>query len=89
MVGTGVSISKKKDKGGMDEPAIAAIAMHADPGADAVLDRLVAARAADRRAQAGRVLDGQLPRPARVRDAASGSWPRTRAPRCASTWCSP
>jgi hypothetical protein len=34
MVGTGV---------GNHEPAIAAIAMHADPGADAVLDRLVAA----------------------------------------------
>ena len=43
MVGTGVSTSKKKDKGGMDEPAIAAIAMHADSGADAVLERLVAA----------------------------------------------
>jgi hypothetical protein len=43
MVGSGVSISKKKDKGGMDEPAIAAIAMHADPGADVVLERLVAA----------------------------------------------
>jgi hypothetical protein len=42
MVGSGASISKKKEKGGMDEPAIAAIAMHADPGADAVLDRLVA-----------------------------------------------
>jgi HEAT repeat protein len=43
MVGTGVSTSKKKDKSGTDEPAIAAIAMHADPGADAVLERLVAA----------------------------------------------
>ena len=43
MVGTGVGTSKKKDKGGMDEPAVAAIAMHADPGADAVLERLVAA----------------------------------------------
>jgi hypothetical protein len=42
LVGTGASISKKKEKGGMDEPAIAAIAMHADPGADTVLDRLVA-----------------------------------------------
>jgi hypothetical protein len=44
MVGTGVSTSKQKDKSGTDEPAIAAIAMHADPGADAVLDRLVAPR---------------------------------------------
>ena len=42
LVGKGVSVQKKKEKGGMDEPAIAAIAMHADPGADAVLDRLVA-----------------------------------------------
>ena len=44
MVGTGVGTSKKKDKGGMDEPAIAAIAMHADPGADALLERLIGAR---------------------------------------------
>jgi hypothetical protein len=43
MVGAGVGSSRKKDEGGMDEPAIAAIAMHADPGADAVLERLVAA----------------------------------------------
>ena len=44
MVGSGAGTSRKKDKGGMDEPAIAAIAMHADPGADVVLERLVAAR---------------------------------------------
>jgi len=40
MVGTGVGSAKKREKGGMDEPAIAAIAMHAD--ADAVLERLIA-----------------------------------------------
>jgi HEAT repeat protein len=44
MVGTDVGTSKRKGKGGMDEPAIAAIAMHADPGADAILERLVATR---------------------------------------------
>lgn len=43
LVGSGAGTSKKKDKGGMDEPAIAAIAMHAGPEADAVLDRLIAA----------------------------------------------
>jgi HEAT repeats len=42
LVGKGASLSKKKEKCGMDEPAIAAIAMHADAGADTVLDRLVA-----------------------------------------------
>jgi hypothetical protein len=42
MVGGGVGTSKK-DEGGMEEPAVAAIAMHADPGADALLERLVAA----------------------------------------------
>jgi hypothetical protein len=42
LVGTGVGHSEKREKGGMDEPAIAAIAMHADAGADAVLDRLMA-----------------------------------------------
>jgi hypothetical protein len=41
MVGTGVGSSRKKDGGGMDEPAIAAIAMHADPGADAALERFI------------------------------------------------
>jgi HEAT repeat protein len=44
LVGQGASLSKKKEKGGMDEPAIAAIAMHADSGADAVLERLIGAR---------------------------------------------
>src|SRR5687767_8317372 len=43
MVGTGVGLSKKRDKDGIHEPAIAAISLHADPGADAVLERLVAA----------------------------------------------
>jgi hypothetical protein len=42
LVGKGASVERKKEKGGMDEPAIAAIAMHADPGADTILDRLVA-----------------------------------------------
>jgi HEAT repeats len=41
-VGSGAGTSRKKDKGGMDDPAIAAIAMHADPGADVVLERFVA-----------------------------------------------
>jgi hypothetical protein len=43
LVGSGARSSKKKERGGMDHPAIAAIAMHADPGADAALERLVAA----------------------------------------------
>ena len=43
LVGTGAGTSKKKEKGGMDEPAMAAIAMHSGAGADAVLERLVAA----------------------------------------------
>ena len=44
MVDTGIASSskKKKGKGGMDEPALAAIAMHADPGADAILESLAA-----------------------------------------------
>jgi hypothetical protein len=42
MIGAGVGSSRKRDKGVMEEPTIAAIAMHADPGADAVLERLVA-----------------------------------------------
>lgn len=43
MIGAGVGSPKSRNKGVMDDPAIAAIAMHADPGADAVLERLVAA----------------------------------------------
>src|SRR5688572_7307377 len=43
LVGSGAALSKKKDKGGMHEPAIAAISLHADPAADALLERLAAA----------------------------------------------
>jgi hypothetical protein len=42
MIGSGAGASKKRDKGVMEEPAIAAIAMHAGTGADAILERLVA-----------------------------------------------
>jgi hypothetical protein len=41
MVGTGVG-SANAGKGPMHEPALAAIALHADPGADALLESLVA-----------------------------------------------
>lgn len=42
MVGTGVGPSKNKAKDGTSEPAIGAIALHDDPGADALLERFVA-----------------------------------------------
>ena len=42
LVGSEALLSKKRDKGGMHEPAIAAISLHADPAADALLERLAA-----------------------------------------------
>ena len=56
----------------LDDGALAAIAFHADPSADAALERFVAPEPAARAPEAGRVLDRSGARRARLRDCCGG-----------------